>query len=261
MQYHFSAQQQYPENAGFLNGVGVHTARTIMFKEISTLLGATDADTSFDEIKSKVIEENLLQKASISGRRKSFTHLKKAYGLDPDIPIFRVFRWAWSASEESERPLLALLCVLCRDASLRASASYVISLPVGTIVEKQVLSSRLEQAFPNVYSPAVVESMTRNLLSSWTQSGHLHGLQDKCRTKPSSHAGSTVFALYIASLTGLKGRTLFDSLWVRALDTTNHELLDSIHLASRRGWLKYREGGGMMEITLTPEIFVGVRDL
>lgn len=261
MQYHFSAQPQYPEDAGFLNGVGVHTARTIMFKEISTLLGATDADASFDEIKSKVIGENLLQKASISGRRKSFAHLKKAYGLDPGIPIFGAFRWAWSASEENERPLLALLCVLCRDAALRVSASYVLPLPVGTIVEKQVLSSRLEQAFPNVYSPAVVESMTRNLLSSWTQSGHLHGLQEKYRAKASSHAVSTVFALYIASLTGLKGRTLFDSLWVRVLDATNHELQNSIHLASRRGWLKYREGGGMMEITLTPEIFAGVRGL
>lgn len=237
----------------------MHTARTIMFKEISTILSATGVDTSVDEVKDKVIDENLLQKASISGRRKSFAYLKKAYGLDPDIPIFRAFRWAWTVSGEGERPLLALLCALCRDASLRVSASYILTLPVGTVVEKQVLSSELERAFPNVYSPAVVESMTRNLFSSWTQSGHLQGFRDKSRAKASSHAGPTVFALYIASLTGLKGRILFDSLWVRALDATDHELQDSIHLASRRGWLKYHESGGMMEITLTPEIFAGVR--
>ncbi|MBA7476172.1 hypothetical protein ES707_11551 [subsurface metagenome] len=259
MQYHFSAQQQYPEDAGFLNAVGAHTARTIMFREISTLLSATDADASFDEIKGKVVEDNLLQKASISGRKKSFSYLKKAYGLDPGIPIFRAFRWAWSVSEEGDRPLLALLCALCRDESLRVSASYILPLPIGTSVEKQVLSSRLEQAFPNAYSPAVLESMTRNLLSSWTQSGHLHGLANKKRTRASSHAVSTVFALYIGSLTGLQGRTLFDSLWVRALDATDRELQDSIRLASRRGWLKYHESGGMMEITLTPEIFAGVR--
>ena len=237
----------------------MHTARTIMFKEISIILDTTDVDTSFDEIKGKVIDENLLQKASISGRRKSFAHLRKAYGLDPDIPIFSALRWAWTVSEESERPLLALLCALCRDASLRASASYILTLPVGTIVEKQVLSSGLERAFPNAYSPGVVESMTRNLLSSWTQSGHLHGFQNKSRAKASSHAGSTVFALYIASLTGLQGRTLFESPWVRALDATDRERQDSIHLASRRGWVKYHESGGMMEITLTPEIFAGVR--
>jgi len=260
VQYRISVQS-YLKDAGFLNGVGVHTARTIMFKEISTILGTTDVDTSFDEIKGKVIDENLLQKASISGRRKSFAHLKKAYGLDLDIPIFRALRWAWSVSEEGECQLLALLCALCRDASLRVSASYVLTLPVGTVVEKQVLSSELERAFPNVYSPAVVESMTRNLLSSWTQSGHLHGFRDKSRAKASSHAGSTVFALYVASLTGLKGRTLFDSLWVRALGATDRELQDSIHLASRRGWLKYHESGGMMEITLIPEIFAGARGL
>jgi len=109
-----------------------------MFKEISTILSTTDVDTSFDEIKGKVIDENLLQKASISGRRKSFAYLKKAYGLDPDIPIFRALRWAWSVSEEGECQLLALLCALCRDASLRVSASYVLTLPGGTVVEKQV---------------------------------------------------------------------------------------------------------------------------
>jgi len=230
-----------------------------MFKEVSTLLNATDADTSIDELKRRVLEDNILQKASISGRQKSFGYLKKTYGLDPQIPLFRVFRWAWSLSEENERPVLALLCALCRDASLRVSASYVLPLPKGAIAEKLMLSSLFERAFPNRYSLAVVTSMTKNLLSSWTQSGHLHGLANKKRTKTSSHAVSTVFALYIGSLTGLQGRTLFDSLWVRALDATDRELQDSIRLAARKGWMKYRESGGMMEITLDPEIFAGVR--
>jgi len=103
--------------------------------------------------------------------------------------------------------------------------------------------------------------MTQNLLSSWAQSGHLHGLRKKKRTKASPHAASTVFALYIGSLTGLQGRMLFDSLWVRALDATDRELQDSIHLASRKGWMKYHESGGMMEIILAPEIFAGVKTL
>ncbi|QYZ78639.1 hypothetical protein E2N92_03970 [Methanofollis formosanus] len=229
-----------------------------MFKEISILLNATDTETSFDELKHRVQEDNLLQKSSTYGRKKSFSLLKKTYGLDPRISLFRAFRWAWSLSEEDERPVLALLCALCRDASLRVSASYILELPPGAIAEKKTLSSLLEEAFQNGYSPVVIRVMTRELLSSWTQSGHLHGSVNKKRTKASPNAVSTVFALYIGHLSGLQGRTLFDSLWVHALDATERELKDSVHLASKKGWIKYRESGGMMEITFSPEIFAGV---
>lgn len=253
--------QKYPEESGFLYGVGAHTARTIMFKEISTLLNATNKDTSFSELKTTVYEENLLHKESISGRKNSFVTLKRLYGLDPHTPLFQAFRWVWRMSEENEHPLLAILCAMCRDESLRISASYILPLPVGKIAEKYMISTQIERAFPNVYSQIVVASMTRNLLSSWTQSGHLYGLVKKERRKATCNAASAVFALYIGSLTGLQGRMLFDSLWVRALDATDRELMDSILLASKKGWIKYRESGGMMEITFSPEIFMEVKKL
>ncbi|KAF5028672.1 hypothetical protein DSECCO2_656630 [anaerobic digester metagenome] len=244
---------------GFFTDVGAHTARTLMFKDIFALLEVTNAETSFNEFRAIVVDDNRLHKASVSGRRKSFAHLKKMYGLDPTIPLFRAFRWAWSRCEENERPILALLYALCRDDSIRTSASYILPLSPGSTAEIPPLSAILERAYPNRYSPAMIKSMTQNLLSSWTQSGHLSGRRDKQRIKASSHTSSAVFALFVGSLMGFQGRTLFDTLWVRALDVTDHELQESVRLATRKGWMKYHESGGMMEITFSPEIVAGGR--
>lgn len=247
--------EKYPENAGFINDVGAHTARTIMFKELAMLIHATNNFSSFEEIRRRVYTENILHKKSVSGREKSLSPLKKMYGLDPSIPIYSVLRWAWNISEEQERPLLALLCVLSRDASLRITAPYIISLPPGKIADKDTVASLIEQEFPNKYSPAVIASMTRNLLSSWTQAGHLKGLVKKTRVKATASTGACVFALYIGYLAGYRGRMLLDTIWMRALDSTEYEIKDYLQRAKKKGWIRYQESGGMTEINFADEPF------
>lgn len=99
-----------------------------MFKELSMLILATEENSPLVEIRTKVNDENILHKKSISGREKSLSPLKKLYGLDPNIPIYHALRWAWRNGEEGERPLLALLCAFARDTLLRATAPYIISI-------------------------------------------------------------------------------------------------------------------------------------
>lgn len=123
----------YPDESGFFNDVGAHTARTIMFQELAMLFNATTKNSHIEEIRNKVYNENILHKKSISGRKKSFGYLKKTYRLDPNIPLYNTLRWSWSISEEQERPLLALLCALSRDTSLRITAPYILSLLPGKI--------------------------------------------------------------------------------------------------------------------------------
>lgn len=253
--------EKYPEESGFINNIGAHTARTIMFKELALLFNATTKNTPIDEIRNKVYKENILHKKSISGREKSFGPLKKMYGLDPNIPLYNMLRWAWSVSEEQERPLLALLCALSRDASLRVTAAYIFSLLPGKIADKEKISALIEQAFQNSYSPSVIASMTRNLLSSWTQSGHLQGLVKKTRTKANSNTSACVFALLIGYLAGYRGRMLLDTIWMRALDATDYEIRESLSRAMKKGWIRYRESGGMMEINISDEIIETVRKL
>lgn len=253
--------EKYPKESGFINDIGAHTARTIMFKELAMLFNATTKNSSIEEIREKVYNENILHKKSISGREKSFAPLKKMYGLDPNIPLYNTLRWAWSVSEEQERPLLALLCALSRDASLRVTAAYIFSLLPGKIADKEKISALVEQAFPNNYSPLVIASMTRNLLSSWTQAGHLSGLVKKSRTKAPSSTVTCVFALSVGYLAGYRGRMLLDTIWMRALDATDYEIREFLSRAMKKGWIRYRESGGMMEINISDEIIETVRKL
>ena len=252
--------EKYPEESGFINNIGAHTARTIMFKELAMLFNATTKISPNEEIRNKVYNENILHKKSISGRKESFGYLKKKYGLDPNIPLYNTLRWAWSVGEEQERPLLALLCALSRDASLRITADYIFSLLPGKIADKEKISALIEQAFPNSYSSSVIASMTRNLLSSWTQSGHLQGLVKKTRTKANSNTSACVFALAIGYLAGYRGRMLLDTIWMRALDATDYEIQEYLQRAMKKGWIRYQQSGGMTEISLSDEIIrIGIK--
>lgn len=247
--------ENYPEESGFFNDVGAHNARTIMFQEISMLFNATTKNCPIEEMRNKVYNENILHKKSISGRKESFGRLKKTYGLDPNIPLYNALRWSWSISEEPDRPLLALLCALSRDTSLRITAPYIFSLMPGKIVDKKKVSALIEKAFPNRYSPASIASMNQNLLSSWTQSGHLQGIAKKTRAKANSNTSACVFALTIGYLAGYRGRMLLDTIWMRALDATDYEIQEYLQRAMKKGWIRYRHSGGMTDIDISDEIF------
>jgi len=247
--------EKYPEASGFLNDIGAHMARTIMFKELALLFNATTKINTIDEIRNMVYDENILHKKSISGRKKSFSNLKKLYGLDSTIPLYNTFRWAWDISEQQERPLLALLCALSRDSSLRITAPYILSLMPGKIADKEKISALIEQNYPNRYSPALIASLTRNLLSSWAQSGHLRGIAKKIRIKADGNTPACVFALATGYLAGYRGRLLLDTIWMRSLDATDYEIQECLSRAMKKGWIRYRESGGMMDINFSDEIF------
>ena len=252
--------EKISEVYGFLNGVGAHSSRTIMFKELEILLNSTPLNTTFEDMKKRVIEDNTLQKESISGRKKSFGFLKQLYSLDPNTPIFRLLRWGWLQNND-ERPLLCILCALSRDAALRASAPYIFSIAEGSSPNKLDLIQILETSFPHQYSEKLLKSMSENLLSSWTQSGHLEGKFKKIRTKPHAGPVSVTYALYLGWLSGIRGRNLKSSFWIEILNLTDWELRESLQLASKKGWIKYSESGGMIDITFSKEIFPEVNNL
>ncbi|HNW92499.1 MAG TPA: D-aminoacyl-tRNA deacylase [bacterium] len=55
-----------------------------------------------------------------------------------------------------------------------------------------------------------------------------------------------MFALSIGYLAGYRGRMLLDTIWMRALDATAYEIQEYLQRAMKKGWIRYRESGGMM---------------
>ena len=97
-------------------------------------------------------------------------------------------------------------------------------------------------------------------MSSWTQSGHLQGLVKKTRTKANSNTSACVFALAIGYLAGYRGRILLDTIWMRALDATDYEIQEYLQRAMKKGWIRYHQSGGMIEINFSDEIIrIGIK--
>jgi hypothetical protein len=248
----------FPEELGFLDSASAHTGRTIMFKELSLLLEVTPHEISFDEIHRKVEQENILMKSSVSGREKSFYHLKLSYGLDVQVPVFRALRFLWDF-DPRERRMLALQCALARDTILRASAPFILSLKVGEVAEKELLMDLVEKEYPHRYSPKTVRSISENLLSSWTQSGHLEDKNMKTRVKATAGPASVTYALFLGYLCGVRGKLLHNTVWTNVLDATDSEIQEYVYESVRKGWLIYKNAGGIVEVSFPPDFADGIR--
>ena len=253
-----SGAHSYPEDLGFMDSVSAHTGRTIMFNELSLLFRVTPHNSSLDDIRGQVYDDNTLQKSSVSGRKKSFYHLKLSYGLDIRAPVFRALRFLWDF-DPKERRMLALQCALARDAILRASASVILSLKAGEEAFKEPLMDLVEREYPRGYSPKTVRAISERLLSSWAQSGHLDGKNRKIRARATAGPASLTYALFLGYLSGVRGNLLFHTVWTDALDATDTEIREYVDESMRKGWLIYKDAGGIVEIFFSPDFADGSR--
>ena len=241
-------QQVVPMQHGFVcEPVGTHSSRTIMLAELTALLDSTPPDAGYETLRLAAVENNAFQKSSAAGRAKTFRHLREFYALNLDVPVFSALRTLWDV-DMGARPMLAVLCASARDPLLRALVDYVLLLPLGASVDKEAVVKRLSDAFPRRYSEDVLSRVVRNLLSSWTQSGHFRGRTTKIRTRAVTGPASTAYALYLGYLCGQRGDALFDTTWTGILDRPMSALHEFAQEASARGWITYRSAGGITDV-------------
>lgn len=243
---------QIPESAakyGFvIEGLGTHSSRTMMLSELRLLLVACPMKTKRDDYRSAIRDDNVLLKETQSTRNKSFRHLRELYGLDPDICLFQSLRALWEQQKEAQ-PMLALLCALSRDPSLRETAGVVLDLPYGSALSSDMLADAAERAFPGLSKETTLAKIGRNAASSWTQAGHLVGRTNKQRVRAEVYSTSLTYALLLGHLCGARGEALFSTFWARVLDQPDDVLHEQAAIASRQGWLEYRHMGAVTEIT------------
>jgi hypothetical protein len=89
---------------------GTHTSRTMMLAELSDLLAVVPRDERRPAYAEAIIQENVLGKQTVSNRRLTNQRLGELYGLDPSLPIFRVFLRLWDVEPEARPPALPALC-------------------------------------------------------------------------------------------------------------------------------------------------------
>jgi len=226
---------------------GANTSHTIAVELLSSLLAAVPPGATRDSYLQAATEANVLARSTVEGRRRTVRYLRELYMLDTTRTLFRALRDLWD-EEEPSRPLIAGLCAYARDSVFRASAGGVLPLAPGSRVSSEDLTRAVVEVFPDVYNEGTAAKIGRNTASSWTQTGHLAGRQNKVRTRVVASPASVTYALLLGHLEGRRGQSLFDTEWTGFLDTSPSEVASMTEAASRRGYLELRSAGGVVEI-------------
>jgi hypothetical protein len=234
--------------AGLRHGSkGTHTTRTSMQTELNEVMEGVPAFASREDYQRAIVDENLLGKRSTSNRILSNQRLGELYGLDRGLLLFRVLRHLWSADSAS-RPMLAHLCALARDPLLRASAEYVVPLPLATECVRGEFLACLRSHVETRLNDASLDKVARNAGSSWSRSGHLDGRVRKIRTAAPASFGSVAYAIWLGHLEGRVADELFTSFWMSMFDAPRAELLDHAIRAKQMGLIRATIGAGIIQV-------------
>ena len=226
--------------------IGGHSARSMMFLEMGALVRAMPLSVTRNDFIKAIVDENVLEKPTLSSRKKSLHHLVELYGMDPSKALFRVL-WDFGHVDFDSLHQLCLVCAYARDPQLRHSFELVRTLHLGEVLERVAMEQHLEVGFPGRFSPAMKKSMAQNVNTTWTFGGHLAGKAKKTRRLPEPRPVSAAYAMFVGYLTGLRGDRLLDSTFAALVASNRSQLQTALALASARGLLSLKQAAGIVE--------------
>jgi len=246
---------QLLQKLGFMrHSGGVHTSRTIMLNELSSVLENVPSGSNHDAYIEAIRDRNCLAKRSGRTRDLTARHLTELYGLDSNNPIFAGLRYFW-ARDVDAHPQLALLAATARDNLLHKVTPLILKSPIDSVVTRESVEKLIQTLWPARFSPATLKSSAQNVNSSLTKSGHLRGRARKIRDKLQPTVAATAFALYLGWLQGERGELLLQTRYCRLLDESTERLLQLASEASARGWMVLRRVDSVVDVafpTLAP---------
>jgi hypothetical protein len=225
---------------------GGHSARSMMFYEMRTLVQTMPIDVTKDDFTKAIVDENVLEKPTQGSREKSLRHLTELYGLDTSKALFRIF-WTLGHADLDSLPQLCLVCAYTRDAQLRQSFELIRALRPGEALERASMEQHLESGFPGRFSPATKKSMAQNVNTTWTFGGLLAGKTRKTRQDPQPRPISAAYAMFAGYLKGLRGEQLLESAYAALVASNRSQQLTALSLASAKGLLSIKIAAGIVE--------------
>jgi hypothetical protein len=174
-----------------------------MVSSLQHVLSLLPPDTPPDAYRTAILEDNVLGKATVSGREWAFRQLRRFYSFDASVLLFRALRDLWD-HDPAGQPLLAVLCALSRDPVLRVSATVIQESDVGALVGPDDFEEAIEEAYPGAYKENTRRTTAQKVASSWAQAGHLRmeGPNRKVRVRASCTPAPVAYALMLGYLQG-----------------------------------------------------------
>jgi hypothetical protein len=212
--------------------------------------------------RSLVLEQNLLAKASEAGRRKLWKEMSSRYTLDATDPLFAAFLLEWARCQsEEERALTAYILFALND-------KLVSDLGV------QWLFPLLRRAPAELRVPDVLAFMgalgrshpelgnwTENTKRSWAQDycasvrdfGLAKGVLRKATVHPALYGPPVRLLVRALALAGVRVKDLIVSPMFRLLCMDQGEVVDALGELNRRGELRFKIQGDVIELDLGDE--------
>jgi hypothetical protein len=215
----------------------------MMLTELSTVLASDALARAADAI----VHGNLLGKPSVRAREAALMRLRQLYGLGEDCPVCAVMRRLWER-DPAGRPILALLCALARDPTLRDGAVAVFDASLGEQVQWRAIAATFEARHPGRLGEKMAKSLAQNAASTWTQAGFLRGAIRKERVRAPATPEAAAYAALIAGFCGFGGMRLIESRWLDVLDRPVEDRIALLRQAEGLGLARIRSVGDVFEI-------------
>lgn len=218
-----------------------------MFAELEKVMAySLDGDNFLDSLR-----QNVTGKKSNSGVEKTANYLKQLYGFDIQCPVFKAFKYFWRISEAGEKPLIAFLYAVHRDAILAESIQVQHGLNPGEKVMIERFEDVIERYHPNQYSVNTRRSMAQNIASSWKQAGFIEGKVRNIKTLPAISHRVACFAFLLAYLNGDRGDFIWGNKCVNALCLNEGQLRELAIECAKKDFLQYHYAGNVTSISFT----------
>ncbi len=229
----------------FDNPITVHTARTLMFAELSKVMDHAIHDNRYINL----LKENIASKKTKSNQKRTTSALVSLYRFDEGFPPFFCFKHFWQIADEIDRPIISLLFAIGNDYLLSESISVIVSTAVGEKVSKLRLEENIEAHHPRKFTNNTRSSAARNITSSWKQAGYITGKVKNIRTQPNHCYHSVAFAFLMAYFNGDKGDFILSSKWAQALAINESQVRELATEAAKRDLLQYQYAGSVTTIS------------
>ena len=223
----------------------IHTARTLMFEELSKVMDFSIEKDNYQES----MANNVFGKKSEDNIKQTTKFISQLYSFDLNFPPFKILKYFWQITDGNEKPIIALLFAIQQDYLLTESISVVTESKLLEKVEIEKIEANIEKYHPNRFTKNTLRSVAQNIASSWKQAGFITGKVKNIRTQPELSYNCVAFAFIIAYLNGLRGDFIVSSKWVKALCLNENQLREMAIEASKRGLIQYQFSGNVTSIT------------
>jgi hypothetical protein len=242
---------------GFSQG-GVLSSRSVMLPELSALLAVAPAQADAACLQNLVIQDDVLHKASAANRSKTFTFLRRLYGLNPELVVYREFKRLYQVFPDDVDSMAASLA-FAREPLLRACADIVMSTPIGKPLGREDFERWIRAYAPGRYSQTMFVSFSHNLYASFYQLGYLGAAAGKqrLRKRRDVRPAAVAYAAFLDWLTGLNGLSLLSGCYSKTLELSQDEHLRLLKTCGQLGLMRVALAGGVLQLDFSEWLRAG----